>query len=1225
MQDIDGITDTDNQNIGNLPPDGFVAGDYQVGYFKGSAPYTLVGEVATFSVYYEYNAPSDDDWEWSDNYTSATATFTANGLSTETKTLTDNNPTSEVTKAPKCEEKGTTVHRATVTVEDDFILKNPDVTTFTTATEEETPALGHAWPEEWTVVTPATETTEGLEKQVCTREGCDAERTQPIPRLDHVHVLTLIPAEKATCTEAGNNAYYKCEGCGKFFSDEAAEHEIEENSWVIPAKQHDWGDWTYSATDKKHTRVCKNDESHQQTEACSFEFRIEGDEVINTCTVCGGSYTTSLLSTDKTQYGIYSAAEPIIVTAYGTGRDWVGLYQKGDTPGEDGAVSFYYYYPADQGNQPFDLLQGTKQHDLTPGEYTLYLLENDGYNVLASVDIALIHSSSIATDKSTYTVGEPVLVTASSDVDTAWVGLYEYNNSDPLDTTLLSKYDVKDANGQEIDILNDEIVSDKLTNPIGHYKVILFYDGYDIDYDGHMMIRSFYINEVYEGPTWEWNNNLDQATATFTGQHDENDTKTINAIITSEVTKEATEAEDGLKTYTATVNSVDFATVGTAPFTDTQTEVIPKLTHVHTCEAVPAVDPKCEVPGNTEYYKCTGCGAFFEDAAGTKEIKDKDSVVIPAIGHKWGDWTSNENKTHTRVCENDRSHTETQECDFEEKPNSDPDKKLYVCKECDYQYEEFIVPVITTDKEEYKVGEDILITTELNGCDGSTSGGWIALYKKGEADNKTVNTRSLLWYFPACFDNPKLLQSVFTPSDTNKENMGEWIADWGDNLPEGEYSLVFLTGGSNPPYTRVGQPTYFSVKKGIKSEEVTLEPTCTEPGNKHIIYDDDTEEDVEIEALGHDPKEEWIYDSEQSMHYHECSRCGEHTDLALCTFDEGKVIKEPTATEEGEMLFTCEVCGGTYTDSIPTLATQGVKRVYGSTRYQTAMLQANELKEYLSIDKFDNIIVATGTNYADALSGAYLGYVKMAPILLVRKDVVEDVKAYIKANLAAGGTVYLLGGEAVVPGAVTEGLDGVTTKRLAGATRYETNIEILKEAGVDKEPVLVCDGTNFADSLSASAVGLPILLVKKGLNKTQRAYLDGIHSDDYYLVGGEGVLPPALKDELENKYGSVMRLGGKDRYETSVKVAKEFFGVPEKAVVAYAMNYPDGLCGGTLAAYMGAPLLLVRDDKVATTVDYTRGFEVKSGIVLGGSALVSDKSVRSIYNMADSDEIYVIK
>ena len=114
-------------------------------------------------------------------------------------------------------------------------------------------------------------------------------------------------------------------------------------------------------------------------------------------------------------------------------------------------------------------------------------------------------------------------------------------------------------------------------------------------------------------------------------------------------------------------------------------------------------------------------------------------------------------------------------------------------------------------------------------------------------------------------------------------------------------------------------------------------------------------------------------------------------------------------------------------------------------------------------------------------------------------------------------------------------------------------------------------------------------------------------------------------DEIMLKYGSTSRIGGKNRYETSVAVAEAFFDKPEKAVVAYAMNYPDGLCGGTLAAYMNAPLLLVRDDMLTAAQGYTAENKINSGIVLGGPALIADASARTLFGLAEDAEIYVVK
>ena len=56
----------------------------------------------------------------------------------------------------------------------------------------------------------------------------------------HTHDMTPTAAVAATCTEAGNSAYWYCAGCGKYFSDAEGTTEIAENSWVIDALGHDY-------------------------------------------------------------------------------------------------------------------------------------------------------------------------------------------------------------------------------------------------------------------------------------------------------------------------------------------------------------------------------------------------------------------------------------------------------------------------------------------------------------------------------------------------------------------------------------------------------------------------------------------------------------------------------------------------------------------------------------------------------------------------------------------------------------------------------------------------------------------------------------------------------------------------------------------------------------------------------------------------------------------------
>ncbi len=54
----------------------------------------------------------------------------------------------------------------------------------------------------------------------------------------HVHSMELTAAKEATCTEGGNNAYYHCSGCNKYFKDIEGEEETTVEAETIPAAGH---------------------------------------------------------------------------------------------------------------------------------------------------------------------------------------------------------------------------------------------------------------------------------------------------------------------------------------------------------------------------------------------------------------------------------------------------------------------------------------------------------------------------------------------------------------------------------------------------------------------------------------------------------------------------------------------------------------------------------------------------------------------------------------------------------------------------------------------------------------------------------------------------------------------------------------------------------------------------------------------------------------------------
>lgn len=134
--------------------------------------------------------------------------------------------------------------------------------------------------------------------------------------------LTLIKANKATCTETGNIAYYKC-SCGKFYEDATASVEITDHDSVILSKLgHDWAaatctepktckrdgcnatdgnplghnysaDWSKDETN--HWHACQNDGCTDKADLARHIPGAAATETENqTCTECGYVITSAL-------------------------------------------------------------------------------------------------------------------------------------------------------------------------------------------------------------------------------------------------------------------------------------------------------------------------------------------------------------------------------------------------------------------------------------------------------------------------------------------------------------------------------------------------------------------------------------------------------------------------------------------------------------------------------------------------------------------------------------------------------------------------------------------------------------------------------------------------------------------------------------------------------------------------------------------------------------------
>ena len=101
---------------------------------------------------------------------------------------------------------------------------------------------------------------------------------------EHTHNLTLVAAKAATCTTAGNSAYYTCDGCDKWFADATGSVEITDKTSVkIPAPGHTAGtEW--KSDDTNHWHECSVAGCGVIIESTKSAHDYGSD---NVCDICG--------------------------------------------------------------------------------------------------------------------------------------------------------------------------------------------------------------------------------------------------------------------------------------------------------------------------------------------------------------------------------------------------------------------------------------------------------------------------------------------------------------------------------------------------------------------------------------------------------------------------------------------------------------------------------------------------------------------------------------------------------------------------------------------------------------------------------------------------------------------------------------------------------------------------------------------------------------------------
>ena len=292
----------------------------------------------------------------------------------------------------------------------------------------------------------------------------------------------------------------------------------------------------------------------------------------------------------------------------------------------------------------------------------------------------------------------------------------------------------------------------------------------------------------------------------------------------------------------------------------------------------------CTVPA-----ACTECGAVYK------------------LGHDWGAWTSNGNKTHTHTCKRDASHIETENCNIQEATCRDPAR----CRECNGEYgsadpskHEWMYSYSNGDGTHTRMCALDFTHTETSDCSGVRCGetGWCD-------ECHEIYTASHKFNGPWSSNPDKHWRACIYCNEAGSKASHSFVEQ-----PDARYLKSEATCASPAVYYKVcsdcGYQTPSTFESGdidpnnhdLQRHEEVKAPTCTEKGWSayYTCSRCDYTAYQETDALDHDWND-WTSNGNKT-HTRTCKRDPSHTETEACS---GVSCGDTGA---------CSVCGGAYTE-----------------------------------------------------------------------------------------------------------------------------------------------------------------------------------------------------------------------------------------------------------------------------------------------------------------------
>lgn len=300
-----------------------------------------------------------------------------------------------------------------------------------------------------------------------------------------------------------------------------------------------------------------------------------------------------------------------------------------------------------------------------------------------------------------------------------------------------------------------------------------------------------------------------------------------------------------------------------------------------------------------------------------------------------------------------------------------------------------------------------------------------------------------------------------------------------------------------------------------------------------------------------------------------------------------------------------------------TIPTNGLaykeSRIGGHDRFDVAV---NISKEY---ENSDTCYLINYLAYPDAIASS--NYIKdrngkHIPIYYTKSDQL-DVKTLNHLKTKKYKEVVIFGGEKSVSNKVIQQLqnNGIKARRSsAGRDRYDTVNQLLKgSTNYQAENIILVSGENFVDSLIATSLAKKlnckiIITQNNEIDKTikneffntntkQRAKVNNV-----YIVGGEKSISKNIEQQFST-VAKVQRISGRDRYDTSLQLAKEIGN--EKFTIVSGENFADNLVAIPYSYTNNSTIVLTESKTVSTSLKNL--IKNKDLTIVGGEKSVTNE------------------